>query len=50
MTQQQLIQVKSYMTKKATASFDFMKKWNNDVPMTMSIMVGEVIKETHGML
>lgn len=50
MTQQQLIQVKSYMTKKATASFDFMKKWNNDVPMPMRIMVGEVVKETRGMV
>ena len=29
--------VKKYMTKKSTASFDFMKKWNKDIPMPMVI-------------
>ena len=41
--------VKQYMTKKATASFDFMKKWNKDVPMPMVSMVGTIEKETKGM-
>lgn len=44
------ITVKSYMTKKATADFDFMLKWNNDKPMPMRIMQGTVEKETKGMV
>jgi hypothetical protein len=44
------IKVRQYMTKKATPAFDFMKKWNNDVPMPMRIMVGEKVKETRGMV
>ena len=27
------VTVKKYMTKKSTPSFEFMKKWNNDIPM-----------------
>lgn len=41
--------VKKYMTKKSTASFDFMKKWNKDIPMPMVSMVGTIEKETKGM-
>lgn len=44
------IKVRSYMTKKATPEFDFMQKWNNDVPMPMRIMIGEKVKETRGMV
>lgn len=44
------ITVKPYMTKKATADFDFMLKWNNDKPMPMRIMQGTVEKETRGMV
>ena len=44
------IEVKSYMLKKATPDFDFMQKWNNDVPMPLKIMVGTVVKETKGMV
>lgn len=44
------ITVKKYMTKKATPSFDFMKKWNNDVPMPLRTMTGVVLQETKGML
>ena len=44
------ITVKSYMTKKATPSFDFMAKWNNDIPMPLLTMVGTVEKETPGMV
>lgn len=44
------ITVKSYMTKKATDEFDFMKKWNNDNPMPFRTMSGEKIKETKGMV
>lgn len=49
-TPQYLITVKSYMTKKATPSFDFMAKWNNNNPMPLITMVGEVEKETPGMV
>lgn len=44
------IKVKQYMTKKATPGFDFMKKWNNDVPMPLVEMVGTKVKETRGMV
>lgn len=44
------VTVKKYMTEKATASFDFMKKWNNDNPMPMRIMQGTIEKETRGMV
>ena len=43
------ITVKSYMTKKATADFDFMLKFNHDKPMPMRTMVGHYTKETRGM-
>lgn len=45
-----VVTVKQYMTKQATPEFDFMKKWNNDVPMPMRIMVGKKLKETRGMV
>lgn len=44
------IEVKKYMTQKATADFDFMLKWNNDNPMPMKIMQGTIEKETRGMV
>lgn len=44
------VEVRQYMTKQSTPDFDFMKKWNGDVPMPMRIMVGEKIKETPGMV
>ena len=45
-----IITVKPYMTKKASPEFDFMLKWNNNVPMPMRTMVGTVEKETKGMV
>ena len=44
------IEVKKYMTEKASAGFDFMQKWNNDNPMPMRIMQGTIEKETRGMV
>lgn len=44
------ISVKAYMTRKATPEFDFMAKWNNDIPMPLRIMTGTVEKETRGMI
>ena len=44
------IKVKAYMTKKSSPDFDFMLKCNNDNPMPFRIMVGDVIKETAGMV
>ncbi|MBP5423787.1 MAG: hypothetical protein J6Y78_15230 [Paludibacteraceae bacterium] len=44
------ISVKSYMTKKATPEFDFMEKFNNNIPMPLMTMVGEKVKETKGMV
>ena len=43
------IQVKKYMTEKATPQFDFMANWNNDIPMPFVIMSGVIEKETRGM-
>lgn len=44
------ITVKDYMTKKSTRDFDFMKKWNNDIPMPSTDLVVEFIRETRGMI
>lgn len=44
------VTVKKYMTQKASATFDFMEKWNNNVPMPLRTMVGTVEKETRGMV
>ena len=44
------VTVKRYMTQRATADFDFMKKWNNDNPMPFRTMIGTVEKETRGMV
>lgn len=44
------ITVKKYMTEKATQLFDFMAKWNNDVPMPLRTMTGKVLQETRGMV
>jgi len=43
------ITVKQYMTKKSEPQFDFMAKWNNDVPMPLRTMTGTIDKETRGM-
>lgn len=44
------ITVKAYMTKKAEPSFDFMAKWNNNIPMPFCTMIGTIEKETRGMV
>ncbi len=44
------ITVKKYMTEKSTPQFDFMAKWNNDVPMPLRVMTGKVLQETRGMV
>ena len=43
------VEVRQYMTKPSTPTFDFMKKWNNDIPMPLRHMVGTIKKETPGM-
>lgn len=43
------IKVRQYMTQRATAGFDFMKKYNDDKPMPMRVMFGKVLEETKGM-
>ena len=49
-TGEHIITVKQYMTKPASPEFDFMEKWNNNIPMPMRTMVGTVEKETRGMV
>lgn len=43
------VTVRKYMTKQSTPSFDFMARWNDDVPMPLMTMVGTIEKETPGM-
>ena len=45
------VTVRQYMTKPTEigSDFDFMLKWNNNVPMPLRTMVGTVEKETRGM-
>lgn len=43
------VTVKQYMLNAGTPEFDFMTKWNNDVPMPLRTMVGTIEKETRGM-
>ena len=48
--QEYRITVKQYMTRKSTPEFDFMEKWNKDVPMPLRVMTGVKVKETRGMV
>ena len=48
--QEYRITVKKYMTEKANPRFDFMAKWNKDVPMPFRTMTGVKVKETAGMV
>ena len=48
--QEYRITVKLYMTKKSEPGFDFMEKWNNNVPMPLRTMTGTIDKETRGMV
>lgn len=43
------IEVRQYMTKPGSPDFDFMTKYNNDKPMPLRVMFGEIIEETKGM-
>ena len=38
------------MTQQSNPGFDFMSKWNNDVPMPFRTMTGVKVKETPGMV
>ena len=44
------IKVQQYMTKPSSPEFDFMEKWNNNIPMPMRVMVGTELQETKGMV
>lgn len=44
------VTVRQYMTKPANANFDFMEKWNSNIPMPLRTMVGTIEKETTGMV
>lgn len=43
------ILVKPWMTQKSSKDFNFMLNWNNDVPMPLRVMRGNINKETPGM-
>lgn len=46
-----IIRVKRWMTEETTNdSFDFMRRWNKNIPMPMRVMRGRVLSETRGML
>jgi hypothetical protein len=44
------IKVRQYMTKPGSPAFDFMIKYNHNVPMPMRQMVGKILEETRGMV
>lgn len=44
------ITVKRYMTEKASPEFDFMERWNKNIPMPLRTMIGTEEKETRGMV
>lgn len=48
--QEYRVTVKKYMTETASPSFDFMAKWNNNIPMPLRTMTGTIEKETRGMV
>lgn len=46
-----IVRVKRWMTQQTTDdSFDFMRHWNQNVPMPMRVMRGRVLSETRGMV
>lgn len=45
-----IVKVKQWMTKPASAEFDFMDHWNRNIPMPLRVMRGRVLSETRGML
>lgn len=49
-TQQYVIEVKDWMTRKSCKDFLFMQQWNNDEPMPLKVMQGELLQETRGMI
>ena len=48
--QEYLITVRQYMTQKSNSTFDFMLKYNKDIPMPLRTMIGTKEKETKGMV
>lgn len=49
-TIQYRVTVKKYMTETASPGFDFMSKWNKNIPMPLRTMTGTIEKETKGMI
>ena len=45
-----MITVKKYMTESASPGFDFMAKWNGNIPMPLRMMTGVITKATRGMV
>jgi hypothetical protein len=46
-----IVRVKRWMTQETTDdSFDFMRHWNQNIPMPLRVMRGRVLSETRGML
>jgi SNF2 family DNA or RNA helicase len=50
MNKEYKVEVKSWMMKPSSPDFDFMEKWNNDIPMPLKIMYGVKVAETRGMV
>ena len=46
-----IVRVKKWMTEETKSSdFDFMERWNNNIPMPFRVMRGTVLSETRGMV
>lgn len=43
------VYVKSYMLNTSTDDFNFMRVWNDDVPMPLRLMRGEILQESRSM-
>jgi hypothetical protein len=43
------LKVRQYMTRKGSPEFDFMEKFNANVPMPLRVMYGQILSETKGM-
>lgn len=44
------IKVRPYMTQPATSNYDFMDRYNNNIPMPTDTMSGEVLKSNRSMV
>lgn len=47
---QYLVHVKQFMLEKSSPGFEYMRNWNNDTPMPLAIMKGEILEDVDDQL